>query len=1107
MNKRTLIPIAACIFLSMCREQENNWSFIPPSQSGVSFANTLVEDESNNIIEYLYFYNGAGVAAGDINNDGLTDLFFVSNQGSNVLYLNKGNLKFKDITQSSGIKSKRKWETGVTMADINGDGFLDIYVCGVGGYRHFNGRNQLYLNNGDLTFTEQAAEFGIDFTGFSTHASFFDYDNDGDLDMYLLNHSVHTPRSYAPGDVRLLSDSLSGDKLYKNQLVESGKVLFEDVTKQAGILNSHIGYGLGVAVADVNWDGFADLYIGNDFHENDYLYINNGDGTFKEIIRNATTHTSRFSMGNDIADFNNDLWPDIVAVDMQPRNEQVRKRSAGEDAYDIFNFKLKYGYHAQVARNTLQLNAGMHQGTPLFSEMAYLAGIASTDWSWAPLFADFNNDGFKDLYITNGIVRRPNDMDYISYIAHDSVQLSLQVFDKNDLEILKKMPEGKESNFLFLNRSNYTFQDITHTAGLFRPSFSNGATYADLDNDGDLDLVVNNINEPAHIIRNNTGRQQGNYLAVSLHGPAGNTFGVGAKVILFTGGARQLQHLMPARGWCSSVDGRLHFGVGSHALIDSVMVIWPGNRMQILKSVTANQQVTIDYSNNNRAFTNNVLFGNQQFLLTAVTPVPDYRHVENEYNAFASETLIPHMLSEQGPPSAVGDVNGDGLDDFFIGGGRGQSGALYIQKTNASFTHSDQPAFLADVSDEDTAAAFADVDGDGDPDLIVAAGGQETNQQLIPRLYINEKGRFARHTFPPVSINASCIKPADFDNDGDVDLFIGSNVIPGLYGMSPLSFLFNNDGSGNFSVNQTWLAHANFDNVTRVRPGMVKDADWTDINGDGLPDLMLLGEWMPVTLLIQQPNHTFVNKTEAYGLAGTSGLWNAMLATDLDNDGDVDFVCGNLGLNSRLTASTSKPLQMLLGDFDANQSSDHILIYYNGDSAYVFPTRDQLIKQLPFLKKRLLKYKDFSTIQVENLLSAEQLANGSKLQVTELSSVVLENTGGKFIVRPLPIEAQMFPVCAIEADDLDDDGILDILLAGNQSAVQPEIGPHDAGLGLVLKGIGGCQFQSIAPHTSGFFVTGEVRSSGILRSNENQYLYLFGRNGNSLVIFKRKPAD
>lgn len=926
MSKYTLILITACIFLSTCRQQQSDWVFVPASHTGISFSNTLVEDEKNNIIEYLYFYNGAGVAAGDINNDGLTDLFFVSNQGYNTLYLNKGNFKFMDITQAAGIKSHRIWETGVTMGDINGDGFLDIYVCGVGGYRHFNGRNQLYINNGDLTFTEQAAAFGIDFSGFSTHASFFDYDNDGDLDMYLLNHSVHTPRSYAPGDARLLSDSLSGDKLYKNQLIESGKAFFIDVTKQAGILNSHVGYGLGLAVADVNWDGFVDLYIGNDFHENDYLYINNGDGTFKETIRNATTHSSRFSMGNDIADFNNDLWPDIIAVDMQPKNEQVRKRSAGEDAYDIFNFKLNYGYHAQVARNTLQLNAGMYKANPLFSEVAYLAGIASTDWSWGPLFADFNNDGLKDLYITNGIVRRPNDMDYISYIADDSVQLSLQVFDKKDLQILTKMPEGKVSNFLFLNRSNYTFQDITHSAGLLRPSFSNGATYADLDNDGDLDLAVNNINETAYIIQNNTGRKQGNYLAVSLRGPEGNTFGVGAKVVLFTNGARQLQHLMPARGWCSSVDFRLHFGLGRHALIDSVMVIWPGNRVQVVKSIAANQQVTIDYSNSSGAFAYNDLFDDQHFLLTPITSAPDYRHIENDYNAFASETLIPHMLSEQGPPIAVGDVNGDGLDDFFIGGGRGQSGGLFIQSTDGSFKHSYQPAFLADAADEDTAAAFADVDGDGDPDLVVAAGGQESNYRLIPRLYVNKEGRFEKHVFPPVSINASCIRPTDFDNDGDVDLFIGSSVIPGLYGMSPVSFLFNNDGGGNFSVNQTWLAHTSFNNVTRVRPGMVKDASWSDINGDGLPDLMLLGEWMPVTLLIQQPNHTFLNKTESYGLAETYGLWNAMLASDLDNDGDVDFVCGNLGLNSRLTASASKPLQMLLGDFDANQSSDHILI-------------------------------------------------------------------------------------------------------------------------------------------------------------------------------------
>ncbi|MFN3840127.1 MAG: VCBS repeat-containing protein [Cyclobacteriaceae bacterium] len=1103
MNKHFFLLLAVCLTFAACRREEYNWTFLSRSETNISFINTLHEDEQNNIIEYLYFYNGAGVAAGDINNDGLTDLFFVSNQGPNAIYLNQGSFRFKDISNSAGIMSTRNWETGVTMADVNADGLLDIYVCGVGGYRHYKGHNQLYINNGNLTFTERAAEFGIDFSGFSTQATFFDFDNDGDLDMYLLNHSVHTPRSYAPGDVRLLSDSLSGDKLYRNELTESGKVFFTDVTKQAGILNSHIGYGLGVSVADVNWDGFADIYVGNDFHENDYLYINNANGTFTEVIRSATTHSSRFSMGNDIADFNNDLWPDIIAVDMQPHKEYVRKRSAGEDAYDIYQFKLKYGYHAQVARNTLQLNLGLTQTIPVFSEVAYLAGIASTDWSWSPLLADFNNDGLKDLYITNGIVRRPNDMDYISYIADDSVQLSLQVFDKSDLEVLKKMPEGKESNFLFLNQSGYVFQDVTKENGLFRPSFSNGAVYADLDNDGDLDLVVNNINDPAFIIRNGEGSRHGNFLAISFTGPYGNTKGIGVKVILFTRSGRQLQQLMPARGWCSSVEQRLHFGVGRDSVIDSIMVIWPGNRMQLLKQVASNQEITISHQNANQIFEYHNLFTEETSWLAPFPDMPEYRHQENDYNAFAFEPLIPHMNSEQGPPVSVGDINGDGLDDFYVGGGNGQPGMLYIQTTNGNFKHQNQPAFAMDAYQEDTAAAFADFNNDGKLDLVVASGGQERNGNLTPRVYLNQNGRFEKSEFPPVTINASCIKPADFDNDGDIDLFIGADVIPGLYGMSPLSYLFVNDGKANFSVNKIWLANTTFDNVTRIRPGMVKDASWIDINNDGLLDLLLVGEWMPITLLIQQGNHTFINQTESFGLSKTFGLWSSVQAADFDKDGDMDFVCGNLGLNSRLSASEDKPLRMLLGDFDQNQSSDHILIYHNGDSSYIFPTRDQLIKQLPFLKKRFLKYKDYATVQTENLFTREQLLQGSMLRITGLASLVLENVGEKFIIRSLPREAQIFPVITILADDLDDDGLTDLLLAGNQSAVQPEIGPHNAGVGLVLKGIGGCKFQSIATQTSGLVIKGETRSSGILKTVDNQRLYIFGRNGDSLIIFKR----
>jgi enediyne biosynthesis protein E4 len=1071
-------------------DRQPGWLFnkVSSSQTGIDFSNDLQEDDDFNIVEYLYYYNGGGVATGDINNDGLTDVYFTSNQGSNKLYLNKGEFRFEDITETAGAQGQGNWKSGVTMADVNGDSFLDIFICGVGNYKKFDGRNQLLINNGDLTFTDQTEKYGLTFSGFSTQGAFFDADNDGDLDLYLLNHSVHTPRSYGNVLLRNQSDRLSGDKLYENQLIPHGSERFKEITSAAGIFSSQIGYGLGIAIADLNEDGYSDIYVCNDFHENDYLYINKKDGAFSQELEKTIPHSTRFSMGVDIADIDNNGWKDVLTMDMQPSDEEIIKTTAGEDPYDIFEFKLRFGYHYQFTRNALQLNHGPDkEGHLIFSDVAALAGIEATDWSWASLFADFDNDGLKDLFISNGIARRPNDLDYINFISTDSAQRIL-----TNKQFTEKMPEGKVPDYFFKNNGGVRFDLMNDKWVDSDADLSNGASYADLDNDGDLDLIVSHINATASVYRNDQNTSN-RFITVELKGEAKNTNGIGAKIKVFSGGKILNYEQMLTRGWLSSVDPKIVIGLGQ-ARVDSLIVIWPSGRYENVKGIGLNQKIVLKEMNARMKW--NFTAPAAPSMLTLVSD-DLFTHVENNFIPFSIERLLPGVVSNQGPKMCIGDLNGDKLNDFFIGGAKGRAGEVFVQ--DKGFRKMASTAIDADSSAEDTGSCLFDTDGDGDLDLLVVSGGQEMNspaEDLYPRLYINDgKGRFSKsqHMFPEIAPQASCVESADFDGDGDADLFIGGRVVAGRYGVIPESFLVANDGKGNFKDVSELLPDQS--------PGLITDAKWVDLNADGKVDIILVGEWMDITVLVQNQEGRFDDRTSAFGLSETSGLWNCVEASDFDNDGDTDFVVGNLGKNSRLRASVSEPIELYAGDFDDNGGYEQILTYFNNGKRYPFISRDQLVKQIPSLKKQFLKYADFRTVSLEQIIPPGK-KGVTKLNAELLSSVYLKNDGDRFTVVTLPDAGQITPVFAMLPFDVNNDGFEDILGAGNYYQVQPELGRYDAGYGFVLLGDGTGKFSPMDFQTSGFVVKGEVRDINAITDKKGQTQILVGRNNDSLLIFK-----
>ncbi|MDB5275258.1 MAG: RNA-binding protein [Ferruginibacter sp.] len=1022
-----------------CKKSNTLFTSLSSSETNVQFQNTLKEQKAFGILYYLYYYNGGGVSVGDVNNDGLPDIYFTANShAGNKLYINKGNFKFEDITANAGVAGSSDWCTGSTMADVNGDGLLDIYVSAVNINGKIKGHNELFINNGpsktapgEVTFTESAAQYGLNFSGFTTQVAFFDYDHDGDLDCYILNQSHKANENIVDTINRRKFDPEAGDKLMRNDMNTPLKK-FTDVSAEAGIYQSSLGYGLGISVADINNDGWEDIYIGNDFHENDYYYINNGNGTFTESGAKHFRHYSRFSMGNDIADFNNDGQLDIVTVDMLPGEEKTLKTYGSDENADTYKFKLiSNGFQYQYSKNCLQQNNG--DGIS-FSEVGLLSGISATDWSWAPLFADFDNDGNKDLFISGGIVKRPVDLDYIRFVSDLSFRQAMNKTDQYDAAALEKMPDGASHPFLFQGAGNSHFSDVSDSWGTGEmKGYFNGSAYADLDNDGNLDIIINSLNAPAVILKNNAPKK--NYITVSFKGDSLNSSGIGAKAYVFAGKKIQYQQLMLTRGFESSVEPRLHFGLGDAAIIDSLLIVWPNQQYQLLKNVTAVNSLLVQQKDANQHFDYVTFFPSPKPILQDITSQVkcNWKHRENNFIDFNSQYLIPHMQSTRGPKIAVGDINKDGLDDFFACGANGQPGSLMVQTKEGTFVQSDTTVFNKTTNSDEVDAVFFDANNDGFPDLYVVSGGNEYadgNAALADKLYINDgKGHFALSTaqLPVLLTNKSCVAVADIDQDGDTDLFIGGLANAKEFGQPQSSFLLLNDGKGNFKP-----AAENI--ISLKETGMVTAAVFTDINKDGWTDLVIAGEWMPVKIFIN--NKGTFKETD---LPVSSGLWQSLYAADVNGDGFTDILAGNWGHNSKLYAGKDGPLKLYVKDFDKNGSPEQVMTYTIKGKEYTFLAKDELERALPVLKKAYVTYNEVAGKTVQYMFF-DLFKDYRELKAETLTNTCFINDGkGGFANVPLPEQAQFAPVFSFAALANNQ-----FLAAGNFYGVVPYEGRYDA---------------------------------------------------------------
>ncbi|MFK5973198.1 MAG: VCBS repeat-containing protein [Flavobacteriaceae bacterium] len=1068
---------------------------ISADSSGIQFLNKTQESQNFNYLNYPFIYFGGGVSTGDINNDGLPDIYFTGQMGKNKLYLNKGNMSFQDITSTAGVEGTyNHWTTGTTMADVNNDGFLDIYVsvAGPGSTR----KNLLYINNKNNTFSEQAQNYGIADVGHTIQSAFFDYDNDGDLDLYVGNYPTSGfSQNNNFFEKRMKHPTIEeSDKLYRN---DDGK--FIDVTLASGILN--YGLTLGVSFSDFNNDGNVDIYVSNDFNSSDFLYINQGNGTFLNQLQQYTRHTSNFGMGTDAADINNDGLIDFVQLDMMGSTNEDQKSNMSAMNTALFYDLVDKGLHHQYMKNTLQLNTGLNS----FIDIGEMAGISYTDWSWCPLLFDMQNNGFKDLFVTNGMRRNVNNNDYNAFFR---IQKAYgKVKPEQYLDWVRRMSSTPVPNFAFSNNGDLTFEKKTKEYGLSVEGFSNGASYADLDLDGDLDLVVNHLDKTSQIFENKINNKTGaNYLRVKLIGKEDNTFGIGCKIKIFTNGDKQLVELQTTRGYESSVEPIVHFGVGNLQKIDSVQIFWPMRGLQTVYNIEANQLLEIKQEEGAKVQAIKKDKPKRLFSSLELNLSPKYTHRENDFNDFQREVLLPHKMSQQGPALAVADVNGDGLDDFYVGGAKNQSGQLYVQNEQGGFEATAEDIWKSDKEYEDVSATFLDVDNDGDNDLYVASGGNENpdgDSLYQDRLYINDgTGKFKRvkKGLPKIYTSSSIAKAFDFDKDGDLDLFVGGRQTPGKYPLATNSYILRNDSKKTL-VKFTDITNEIAPDFSNL--GMVTDAEWADINKDGEQDLIIVGEWMAPKIFINTEGR-FLDESSSYGLNDFVGWWNTVKMEDLDNDGDLDFLAGNLGLNYKYKATETEPFKIYAKDFDDNGSLDIVLGYYNAGELYPLRGRECSSQQIPSIKKKFPDYNSFSKANLTQVYTPTKLNEALSYEAKTFANSVFMNESGTFIQKPLPYLAQTSSINDILIEDIDNDGNLDIVVAGNLYASEVETPRNDASYGLLLTGLGGGEFKVVSPMESGINISGELKNIRKINTINDGTYYLIARNNMPLLILKKQ---